>query len=149
MHTDSTRHDVTIHAPVPEVLAAIRDVAGQVRWAPAITEAEVLETTSDGLPRRARFAASTAIGTDHYTLEYEHDADGLRWIMAVGGLQTGQEGHYTVRAKDPGSADETAVTLELTIHHNLPLPGFVRRRVIDGLVKGTLEGLKADLEHRD
>lgn len=144
MPTDSARHEVTIKAPVGEVLAAIRDVSGQARWAPSIKEAEVLETDADGLPLTARFAASTAVGTDHYTLQYDHDADGLSWIMLTGQLQTGQEGRYTTRAEGP---DTTRVTFELTIHHNLPLPGFIRRRVIQGLVTDTLEGLRADLEH--
>ena len=34
------------------------------------------------------------------------------------------------------------MTYELTIHHNLPLPGFLRHRVIKGLVESTLRGLK-------
>ena len=34
------------------------------------------------------------------------------------------------------------MTYELTIHHNLPLPGFIRRRVIKGLVGSTLTGLQ-------
>ena len=38
------------------------------------------------------------------------------------------------------------MTYELTIHHNLPLPGFIRNRVIKGLVDSTLTGLKARLE---
>jgi hypothetical protein len=38
------------------------------------------------------------------------------------------------------------VTYELTIHHNLPLPGFIRGRVIRGLVDNTLNGLKVRLE---
>jgi hypothetical protein len=143
--TDTAQHEVTIEAPAEVVLAAIRDVAGQARWSPSIREAEVLESGGDGLPRTARFAASTAVGTDRYTLAYQHDADGLTWTMVEGRLQTGQEGRYLVRAD---GTDATVVTFELTIHHNLPLPGFMRRRVINGLVKETLEGLKTDLEGR-
>ena len=37
------------------------------------------------------------------------------------------------------------MTYELTIHHNLPLPGFVRHRVIQGLVDNTLHGLERRL----
>ena len=33
----------------------------------------------------------------------------------------------------------TSVTYDLTIHHNLPLPGFLRSRVIKGLVDSTLD----------
>ena len=41
---------------------------------------------------------------------------------------------------------ETEVTYELTIHHNVPRPGFVRRRVISGLTGNTLTGLRKHLE---
>ena len=54
-------------------------------------------------------------------------------------MQTGQEGCYTLVELGP---DRTSVTYELTIHHNLPLPGFIRRRVIEGLVGSTLTGLQ-------
>ncbi|EWT07363.1 polyketide cyclase [Intrasporangium chromatireducens Q5-1] len=143
MPTDTARHELTISAPAEQVLAAVRDVAGQARWSPSIREAQVLETTSEGLPKTARFAASTAVGTDRYTLAYTHTPDGLNWSLLEGRLQTGQEGRYLVRA---AGVDTSIVDFELTIHHNLPLPGFIRRRVIDGLVTETLQGLKADLE---
>jgi hypothetical protein len=39
------------------------------------------------------------------------------------------------------AASGSRVTFRLTISHPLPLPRFVRRRVIDGLVAGTLRGL--------
>jgi len=72
------------------------------------------------------------------------------WIPEVrevelleGRLQTGQEGRLMLEELAP---DRTSVTYELTIHHNLPLPGILRRHVINGLVAGTLHGLKDRLE---
>ena len=65
------------------------------------------------------------------------------WTMLKGHLQTGQEGCYTL-AKS--ARDRTSVTYDLTIHHNMPLPGFVRSRVIKGLVDSTLNGLKKRVE---
>ena len=62
----------------------------------------------------------------------------MRWSLVSGRLQSSQEGDYTVRALDRGTS---RVTFRLTIGHPLPLPGFVRRRVMDGLVAGTLRGL--------
>jgi hypothetical protein len=118
-------------------------VERQPEWIPEILEAELLEVyEDDGLPATARFRASAAVGTDDYTLSYEHGDAGLSWTMVEGRLQTGQEGSYTVEDLGPG---RTTVTYSLTIHHHLPLPGFVRRRVIDGLVESTLEGLERHL----
>jgi ribosome-associated toxin RatA of RatAB toxin-antitoxin module len=143
MPTDHARRDVEVHAPLDAVLATIRDVASQPDWIPTIQEAEVLETDDTGLPLTARFAASTAVGTDRYTLAYEHVPDGMSWSMVEGRLQTGQEGVYTV---EPLGADRTRVTYDLTIHHNLPLPGFIRSRIIKGLVDETLTGLRSRLD---
>jgi ribosome-associated toxin RatA of RatAB toxin-antitoxin module len=143
MPTDHARRDVEVHAGLDTVLATLRDVASQPDWIPAIQEAEVLEADDDGLPRTARFAASTAVGTDRYTLAYQHAPDSLSWTLIEGRLQTGQEGEYTL---EPVAADTTRVTYDLTIHHNLPLPGFIRSRVIKGLVDETLTGLRARLD---
>ena len=128
------------------MLATLRDVGNQTRWVPQIREAQVLEVDEEGRPAVARFAAATAVGTDHYTLSYEHYPDELTWTMVEGGLQSGQEGRYTVRPQGDAAC---SVTFELTIHHNLPLPGFMRRRVIDGLVKDAVEGLRDDVERRE
>ena len=144
MPTDNARQTIEVKAPYDEVLATIRDVESQPDWIPEILEAELLEVyEDDDLPATARFKASATVGTDHYTLSYEHADDGMSWTMVEGHLQTGQEGVYTLRELGP---DLTSVTYDLTIHHNLPLPGFVRHRVIKGLVDSTLTGLKAHLE---
>jgi hypothetical protein len=67
----------------------------------------------------------------------------MTWSLVKGRLQTGQDAIYTLRSL--GKA-ETEVTFDLTIHHNLPLPGFLRGRVIKGLVHNNVTGLKEFLE---
>ncbi|MDV3221363.1 SRPBCC family protein [Intrasporangium sp.] len=143
MPTDHARRDVEVDAGLDTVLATIRDVGSQPEWIPTITEAEVIESDRTGLPREARFAASTAVGTDRYTLAYEHSPHGMSWTMVEGRLQTGQEGIYTLEDLDGGG---TRVTYDLTIHHSLPLPGFIRSRIIKGLVEETLTGLRSRLQ---
>ncbi len=139
MPTDSATAAVEVAAPLDAVLATLRDVERQVEWIPQIQEAELLEVYEDsGLPATARFKASATVGTDEYTLSYDHSDTTMSWTMVKGRLQTGQEGCWTLEALGRG---RTSVTYELTIHHNLPLPGFVRRRVIKGLVDDTLHGL--------
>lgn len=144
MPTDHAMRAVEVAAPLDVVLSTIRDVESQPEWIPEILEAELLEVyEDDGLPATARFKASATVGTDQYTLSYEHTDDTMSWTMLEGHLQTGQEGRYALASLDPG---HTSVTYDLTIHHNLPLPGFVRRRVIGGLVDSTLTGLEQRLE---
>ena len=140
MPTDNAVQTIEVKAPYADVLAVLRDVESQPEWIPEILEAELLEVyEDDDLPATARFKASATVGTDQYTLSYEHTDDGLSWTMVEGRLQTGQEGVYRLVELAP---DLTEVTYDLTIHHNLPLPGFIRHRVIQGLVESTLTGLK-------
>ena len=144
MPTDHARETIEIKVPFSEVLDTIRDIESQAVWIPEILEAELLEVyEDDDLPATARFKASATVGTDSYTLSYEHAEDGMSWTMVQGHLQTGQEGRYQLREL---GRDLTSVTYDLTIHHNLPLPGFIRHRVIKGLVDSTLTGLKQHLE---
>ena len=144
MPTDTATRTVEVDASYDEVLRTIRDVESQTEWIPEILEAELLEVyEDDDLPATARFKASATVGTDEYTLSFEHPDDGMSWTMVKGRLQTGQEGRYTLAALGP---TRTAVTYELTIHHNLPLPGFIRNRVIKGLVDSTLKGLEQRVE---
>ena len=143
MPTDSAVQTVDVEAPMGEVLATIRDVEGHADWVPEILEAELLEVyEDDDLPATARFKASATVGTDEYTLSYEHTQNTMSWTMVKGRLQTGQEGCYTLVEH---GADRTSVTFELTIHHNLPLPAFIRNRVITGLVASALLGLQRRL----
>lgn len=110
----------------------------QAQWVPEILEAELLEKNDDSTPARAWFRASTPVGKDEYTLAYEHLPDGMSWSLVEGRLQSGQDGTYRLRRL---GKNRTAVTYELRITHGLPLPGFLRRRVINGLVHSTLTGL--------
>lgn len=143
MPTDTARQTVVVDAPFDEVLATIRDVESQTIWIKEILAAELLEEYEDGTPATAHFRATAPVGSDEYTLEYDHADDGMSWTMVKGKLQTGQEGVYTLRGLGP---DSTEVTYQLTISHNLPLPGFVRNRVVRGLVSSTVTGLKGYLE---
>lgn len=143
MPTDTATRTDVLAAGFDDVLGTIRAVDTQPEWIKEILEAEILEEYEDGLPATASFKASTAVGTDQYTLEYQHSDGGMSWTMVKGRLQTGQEGVYEVR---PVDASNTQVTYTLTIHHNLPLPGFIRNRVIKGLVDSTLNGLRTRVE---
>lgn len=143
MPTDEATRTVTVAAPLETVLATVRDVASMPEWVAEIRSAEVLEVGADGLPVRAHFTASAPVGTDEYTLAYEHRDDGLSWSLVSGRLQTGQDASYTLRAVD---GTHTEVTFDLRISHNLPLPGFLRRKVIGGLADSNVSGLAKRVE---
>jgi uncharacterized membrane protein len=143
MPTDKASQTITVEAPFDRVLATIRAVETQPEWIKEILAVDLLEEYEDGSPATASFSASSPVGTDRYTLAYEHADDGMSWHLVKGRLQTGQDGQYTLRRK---GAHRTEVTFELQISHNLPLPRFIRSRVIEGLVSSTVTGLKAYVE---
>ncbi len=144
MPTDTATKSITIDVPLDEVLHTIRAVETQPDWVKEILEAEVLEEYADGTPATARFKASTPVGSDRYTLEYQHSDDGMTWHLLEGRLQTAQDASYELRRLGPKRTD---VTFRLTVSHNLPLPGFIRGRVINGLASSTVCGLKDYLEN--
>lgn len=143
MPTDEASRTVLVNAPLDRVLETIRDVAHQPDWVEEIKTVDVLETEPAGLPAVARVTASAPVGTDEYTLAYQHRDDGMSWTLVKGRLQTGQDASYTLRPVDPAS---TEVTFDLSISHNLPLPGFLRRKVIGDLVAHNVNGLQRHLE---
>ena len=138
MPTDTATSTVVVSAPLDMVLEHLRDVEDTPHWVPDIKEVEVLTRNDDGTPLTAAVAASTAVGTDRYTLRYEHSPTGLSWHLVEGRMQTGQDAEYVLRALD---ATRTEVFFTLTISHNLPLPGFIRSRTIKGLVANNTGGL--------
>ncbi len=143
MPTDHAAETIVVAAPLKRVLATIRDIQSQPKWVKEILETEVLENFDDGTPAMAHIKATAPVGHDEYTLSYEHAADAMSWSLVKGRLQTGQDATYTLRSLGPG---ETEVTFDLTIHHNIPLPGLLRGRVIKGLVHNNVSGLKEYLD---
>jgi len=141
--TDEASRTVTVTAPIDTVLATIRAVDHEPDWVEEIRSVEVLSSDDDGLPLQAHLTAAAPVGTDEYTLAYTHRADGMDWSMVKGKLQTGQDASYTLRAVDD---THTEVTFDLRISHNLPLPGFLRRKVIGDLATSRVKGLTKRVE---
>jgi len=141
--TDEASRTVTVAAPFDTVLATVRDVEHEPEWVEEIRSVEVLESDHAGRPTKAHLRAAAPVGTDEYTLAYSHRDDGLSWSMVSGKLQTGQDASYTLRAVDDA---HTEVTFDLRISHNLPLPGFLRRKVIGDLASHRVKGLATRVE---
>ena len=143
MPVDRATATVVIDAPVELVREAVRDVTSQVDWVGEITGAELLEEYEDGTAATARFEMTTRLGVDRYTLHYEHTEDAMTWVMTEGGMQKAQTGAYRLRDLDGGM---TEVTLSLEVDHSIAAPGFIRRRIFQGVVDGNVASLKAYVE---
>ena len=143
MPTDHAVQTVVIAAPFDTVLAQVRDVESQTEWVKEVLEAELLEEYEDGTPATARFTMVTGVGSDTYTVEYEHEDDAMAWSLVEAQMMKAQNGRFDLRDLGDGTTD---VTLTLEVDHGLPAPGFLRRRVLNRFTTGIAHGLKAHLE---
>jgi ribosome-associated toxin RatA of RatAB toxin-antitoxin module len=140
---DVSSATVTVNAPLADVLAVVRDIESYPEWLPGFRVAEVLEENPDGTPATARFTVEFAIGKDTYDVAYEHHATDATWtLVRPTSLQKAQRGVQRLEAQD-GS---TVVTMELEIDHNVPAPGFMRRRIFASFVDNATKGLKSYVE---
>ena len=140
VHAEST---VRIERPSGEVLAVLRDIAGQSRWWPGQYRSEPLETDPEGRVTRALIGNDVRIAKDEFEVVYVHDpgSSGYRWELAAPSkVQRAQAGSWTVA--DDGS-DACAVTLSLMVDSTLPLPGFIIRKTIQDTVNGATRGLRS------
>ncbi len=143
MPIDKAKSTTVIDAPFEDVLAAVRDVASQPEWMPDITSAELLEEYEDGTPATARFEMKTKIGSDTYTLAYTSTDSTLEWTLVESTMMKAQNGSYVLQAV---GEDSTEVALSLEIDHSIKAPGFLRRSIFNGIVEGSLKGLKGYVE---
>jgi Polyketide cyclase / dehydrase and lipid transport len=138
----SASKTVTINAPLDQVLATIRDVAGQTEWWPGTISAVVDSTDEAGLPARATLVNDVKVAKDEFQLDYEHSDTGMSWsLVAPSKAQKAQKGSWVL--VDKGGSTEATVSLD--VDSSLPLPGFVQKKVVGDTLKGATEGLRKHL----
>ena len=133
----SASKTVTINAPLDQVLATIRDVAGQTEWWPGTISA-VVDTTDDaGLPARATLVNDVKVAKDEFQLDYEHSDTGMSWtLVAPSKAQKAQKGSWVL--VDKGGATEATVSLDVD---SSPVARLRAKKVIGDALKGATEGL--------
>ena len=116
-------------------------------WAEGIDRAEVLTWDDAGRPLDVSFSASGMGRRANYVLRYDHsDAPGrLSWQLVEGDVVGRLDGYYEFEmvADDPNAC---AVTYDLEIESLVRLPGFVRRRAEDKILRAALPELKTRVE---
>jgi len=144
---DSVREQLTIAAPVDEVMAVLLDIERYPEWARDLKRAEVLERDAEGRVQSARFRAAGFGYSTQYTLSYDHSVPGrLAWTLAEGDATRVLDGHYELADNGDGTAD---VTYELEVELALPLPGFIKRRTAHKITHTALQELQARVEAGD
>ncbi len=130
--------EVVIEATPKEILDVVADVESMPEWSSIHQSAEVLERDAQGRPQRARMKVKTAGVTDEIVLAYTWRDDGVTWKQESGKASRNQEGGYTLTPH----GDNTRTTFNLSLDPLVPLPGFVMKRAIKGVLEINTDGLR-------
>ncbi|KZS70499.1 cyclase [Mycobacterium kansasii] len=130
--------EVVIEASPKEILDVVADVEAMPEWSDIHQSAEVLDRDEDGRPRRARMKVKTAGVTDEIVLAYTWRDDGVTWTQESGKASRNQEGSYTLTSE----GDKTRTRFDLGLDPLVPLPGFMIKRVMKGIMELNTDGLR-------
>jgi ribosome-associated toxin RatA of RatAB toxin-antitoxin module len=143
---DPTRDPVErIHhiarATPAEVYAVVTDFEAYPRLFAEFKQARVLSTS--GNVRRVEFRAQVVLAV-RYVLDLACDPSALTidWTFVEGEIVAGSTGGWRFAAEGDG----TAVRYRASLDVRAPLPGFVLRKVTDGLVAASLPAMFAAID---
>ena len=124
-----------------EVYAVVTDFSAYQRLFPEIKAARVLSTT--GQTMRVEFRAEVVLGV-RYVLDLTCDPAALTvdWTFVEGEIVSGSVGSWRFRAEGDGTAVEYRVALDV----RAPVPGFILRKVTDGLVAASIPAMFTSIE---
>lgn len=133
-------HLVTRATPA-EVYAVVTDFAAYPRLFPEIKQTRIVSTTGNVF--RVEFRAEAVISV-RYVLDLTCDPATLTvdWTFVEGEIVTGSTGGWRFTP----SGDGTSVDYRAALDVKAPLPGFILRRVTDGLVTASLPRMFASIE---
>ena len=123
------------------VYAVVVDFAAYPRLFPEIKAARVLST--EGKRVRAEFRGNIVLPF-RYVLDLDCDADALivDWRYVEGEVIKNSEGGWRFSPEADGTRVEYRVAMEISA----PLPGFLLRKITDGLVALSLPAMFASVE---
>jgi ribosome-associated toxin RatA of RatAB toxin-antitoxin module len=130
--------EVVIEATPQEILDVIADVESLTEWSDAHQSSEVLERDDKGRPLRARAKVKSAGITDEQVIVYTWHDDGVSWTLESAKQQRAQDARYTLTPE----GDKTRVRFDIMIDPLVPLPGFVLKRAIRGVLSTSTDGLR-------
>ena len=143
---EQAREQLTIGAPPEACFDTLVDFEHYPEWVDDLKDATVVERDDQGRGLLVSFRAAGMGRSTTYTLRYDYEGapHRLGWSLESGDIQRAIDGAYLLEGADGGTATE--VVYELSIDLIMPIPGFVKRRAEDRIIKSALEALKARVE---
>ena len=96
------------------------------------------ETGADGRPAQAKMKVKTAGITDEQVVAYTWADNSVSWTLVSASQQRSQDAKYTLTPE----GDKTRVKFDITIDPLVPLPGFVLKRAVRGVIEISTDGLR-------
>ena len=143
---EQAREQITIAAPVDACFATLVDLEHYPEWVGDLKEVAVVERDDAGRGLVVEFRAAGMGRSTTYRLRYDYDGapNRLGWTLEEGDITRAIEGAYLLSPTEEGAGTE--VVYELAVDLIMPIPGFVKRRAEDRIIKSALQALKARVE---
>lgn len=144
--TESTVQSIEVDASPEEVFEVAADVTSYPDWAGGVREVEVLETDTEGRPRRAALVIEGFVKEISYELVYTYDyPHRISWVADPSPDIEMLEGSYTFTENPDGS---TEVVYAFTVSPTFKMPGFIRRQAEKQLITTALRGLRRRVQEQ-
>jgi ribosome-associated toxin RatA of RatAB toxin-antitoxin module len=135
------RTHLVARAMPAEIYAVVTDFAAYPRLFPEIKQTRIVSTNGNVV--RVDFRAEAVISV-RYVLDLTCDPAALTvdWTFVEGEIVTGSTGGWRFTP----AGDGTTVDYRAALDVKAPLPGFILRKVTDGLVSASLPKMFASIE---
>lgn len=130
--------EIVIEASPQEVLDVIADLESLTEWSAPHQSSEVIERGDDGRPSVAKMKVKAAGITDEQVVAYTWGENTVSWTLVSATQQRAQDATYTLIPE----GKNTRVKFDISIDPLVPLPGFLIKRTIKGVMDTSTEGLR-------
>jgi uncharacterized membrane protein len=145
MGISRAEQSIEIAAPPDACFAALTDYESFPEWQEAVLATEIDERYPDGLGKVVEVHVDAKLRRVRYRLRYHYDRPRRIWWEFLDGDGIEQiEGEYVFEPRGAG----TLATYRLGIDPGVPVPGFIARRLNEGVMKRSVEDLKREAERR-
>ena len=147
MGINRAEQSLVINAPPAACFDAIVDFESYPDWQDAVISAEVLDHYDHGLGRRVQLRVDAKFREVVYTLHYQYERpERLWWDFVEGDGVEHIDGEYVFEPLDGGR--RTRATYRLGVDPGVPVPGFIFRKLNDGVMRRSIKDTKAEVERR-
>jgi ribosome-associated toxin RatA of RatAB toxin-antitoxin module len=138
---------IDIAAPPETCFEAIVDFETYPDWQEAVIRTEVVQRYGEGLGKIVELEVDAKVRRVTYRLHYHYDRPGrLWWDFVEGDGISYIDGEYVF---EPAGAETTThATYRLGIDAGVPIPGFIAKRLNEGVMRRAIEDLKREAERR-